>query len=31
LHVSQIYRNDAKDHNCIESCHIEVHNCDAKG
>jgi hypothetical protein len=31
VHVSQICRNDAKDHNCIERCHTEVHNCNAKG
>jgi hypothetical protein len=31
VHVSQICRNDAKDHYCIDRCHTEVHNCDAKG
>jgi hypothetical protein len=31
VHVSQICRNDAKDHNCKEKCHTEVHHCDAKG
>jgi hypothetical protein len=31
VHASHIGRNDAKDHNCRERCHTEVHNCDAKG
>jgi hypothetical protein len=31
VHVSQICRNDAKDHSAMERCHTEVHNCGAKG